>query len=91
MAKVSKGPSRGGGRVPGQTRPQVAVNGTDVAGAKSNPEMAKRTADLLLSETKATLPWNVQNHVVEQSNVSSERARELQTAMANVHGKKSHE
>lgn len=60
-------------------------------GAKNNPDLAKRTAELLLSETKATLPWNVQQHVKARSVDSSERERQLQTEMANVHGKKSHE
>lgn len=80
-------------RLPNQTKPQVAVGGTatDVGGSKNNPELAKRTSQLLLSETKATLPFNVQKHVQERSVYSAERARQLQTEMKNVYDKKTHE
>ena len=78
-------------RLPNQTMPQQAVGGTPMPGARNNPELAKRTADLLVSETKATLPWNVQKHVQARSDHTSERDRQIQTEMANVHGKKSHE
>lgn len=71
--------------------PQQAVGGTPMPGAKNNPELAKRTSQLLLAETKATMPSNVQSHIQARSVDSAERARQLQTEMANVYGKKSHE
>lgn len=69
----------------------VGVNGTKVSGAKHNPELAQKTSQLLLSETKATLPANAQNHVKARSVDSAERARQIQQTMKNLYGKKSHE
>lgn len=78
-------------RLPNQTMPQQAVGGTGINSAKNNPELAKRTSQLLLSETKATLPANAQNHIVQRSVDSAERARRMQADMANLYGKKTHE
>lgn len=80
-----------GKTVLGQTMPQVSVGGSAIPGAKNNPEMAKRTADLLLSETKATLPGNVQAHINHQSKQAAEKSRREMITKQNVFGRKSYE
>lgn len=69
-----------GNTLNGLTMPQVTPHGP----SESPGETARRSSQMLLAESRAMLPFNVQKHIDHQTEVATSRERRLQAELSNT-------